>query len=108
MFKKGQSGNPGGRPKAIKDLQAVAREHSPKAFARVLSLIDSDDARVSLAAAQEVLNRAWGKPAQAITGADGKDLIPAEAIAPLEMARKIAFVLERGVREAEETPSRLN
>lgn len=77
-FKKGQSGNPGGRPKAVADLVALARSHAPDAFQRVVSLVNDPDPRVSLAAAQEVLSRAYGKPAQAMTGEGGEG--PAELV----------------------------
>lgn len=71
-FQKGQSGNPGGRPKALADIVALARSHAPNAFFRVVQLVEADDPRVALAAAQEVLNRAYGKPAQAMTGEGGE------------------------------------
>ncbi len=53
-------------PKARAEIQALAREHSPKAFAKIIALIDDPNSKVAFCAAQEVLNRAWGKPAQAI------------------------------------------
>jgi hypothetical protein len=40
----------------------MAREHTAPAFARIVGLIDSQDERVALAAAVEVINRGWGKP----------------------------------------------
>ncbi len=58
----GLSGNPSGRPKIVGEVQALARKHAPAAFARVVALTESEDERVALSAAQEVLNRAWGKP----------------------------------------------
>lgn len=65
-FRKGQSGNPSGRPKTIKEVRDLAREEAPRAFRRVVKLIDSDDERVAFVAAQEVLNRAYGKPSQQV------------------------------------------
>lgn len=60
-FEKGHSGNPGGRPKESAEVKELARKHSTEAFNRVLALMRSDQPKVALSAAQEVLNRAWGK-----------------------------------------------
>lgn len=74
-FEKGTSGNPGGRPKELAELKELAREHTPMAIeklAEIAQVADSDAARV--AAIKELLDRAWGKAAQAITGEDGEKL----------------------------------
>lgn len=42
----------------------MARTHGAEAFKRVLELMRSEDERVSFSAAQEVLNRGYGKPTQ--------------------------------------------
>lgn len=72
-FVKGQSGNPGGRPKAEQEVLAVAREHGPEAVRKLVELSKSQDERVSLAACNALLDRAYGKPKQVqeVTGADG-------------------------------------
>jgi hypothetical protein len=67
-FTKGKSGNPGGRPKEIADLKALARVHTELALKVLVDIIKdkqrSGNARV--AAAREILDRGYGKPAQAI------------------------------------------
>jgi hypothetical protein len=74
-FKKGQSGNPGGRPKALIEVQALAREHTSKAIARLVKIVEDDTAphAAAVAAANSLLDRGWGKPPQALhhTGEDG-------------------------------------
>jgi len=62
-FPKGVSGNPGGRPRELADVKALAREHTPEAIATLVTLMrtaKTDSARA--AAASELLSRAWGKP----------------------------------------------
>ncbi|WJR78772.1 hypothetical protein [Bradyrhizobium sp. NP1] len=58
--------NPSGRPKIVEEIKSLARQHAPEAFKRVCELVGSEDERTALAAAQEILNRAYGRPTQAI------------------------------------------
>jgi len=44
----------------------LARKHAPQAYERIVALLDSDDDRVALAAARELLDRAYGKPKQGV------------------------------------------
>lgn len=73
-FRKGESGNPGGRPKKAVTIAALAEEASEKALKKLVSLINSDKEQVSLAAAQAVLDRAFGKPKQSVDVASKKDV----------------------------------
>ena len=65
-FKKGQSGNPGGRPKENEEIKRLAQEHAPMAVERLAHWAKSNDARASVAASTALLDRGYGKPAQAI------------------------------------------
>lgn len=68
-FKKGQSGNPNGRPKVLladgRSLSDIAKQHTEAAIATLVAVMEegeSDAARVS--AANAILDRAWGRPKQ--------------------------------------------
>jgi hypothetical protein len=65
-FKKGQSGNPGGRPHALVSVMEEARKLTLDAM-RVLSELmhgaKSDSVRLN--AAEAILSRGWGRPVQA-------------------------------------------
>jgi hypothetical protein len=58
----GSTLNPTGRPRIVQEIQELARSAAPAAFERVVALMNSDDERIALAASQEILNRAYGKP----------------------------------------------
>ena len=58
-WKKGQSGNPGGRPKGI---AALARLQTDKCIEVLTKALKSPDERVSIAAANSLLDRGYGKP----------------------------------------------
>jgi hypothetical protein len=62
----GSTANPSGRPKVVGEIKELARQHAPAAFERICELIDSSDERIALAASQEILNRAYGRPVQAV------------------------------------------
>lgn len=63
-FQPGQSGNPGGRPKDDPRLKAMAQARTEEAFAVVLQCLSDEDARIRLKAAEVILDRGFGKPAQ--------------------------------------------
>ena len=77
-FQPGQSGNPGGRPKAVRDVIEAARQHTPAAVARLAYWMQSDDPRASVAACQALLDRGWGRPRQPteLLGEDGAPVDP--------------------------------
>jgi hypothetical protein len=106
-FVKGQSGNPGGRPKGIKELGELARANSKTAFERIVAMLDSPDERVVLAAAQEILNRGYGKPAQAVdvTHRSAVEEIPEDDLESGIIELRARLAAARGIAgRAGETP----
>jgi hypothetical protein len=74
QFQPGRSGNPGGRPKEHAEVKEMARAHTEQAIAVLAKWMLSDEPKAAIAAATALLDRAWGKPTQAITGEDGKPI----------------------------------
>jgi hypothetical protein len=70
-FEKGRSGNPGGRPKADGEIRELARQHTITALQTLAEICqngENESARV--AAANALLDRAWGKPAVPMVGSE--------------------------------------
>jgi hypothetical protein len=76
-FKKGRSGNPGGRPKVVAEVKELARAHTGEAIETLVSIMTNPKsapaARVS--AANALLDRGYGKPPQHITGEGGPSYV---------------------------------
>ena len=75
-FAKGQSGNPGGRPKADGEIRELARQHTVMALRTLREIAEcgeNESARV--AAANSLLDRGWGKPAVPVVPADPPEVI---------------------------------
>lgn len=66
-FVKGQSGNPGGRPKEDAEVKKLAKEQGVSAIEKLVALMDCGDSRTELASAQALLDRGFGRPAQSLT-----------------------------------------
>ena len=63
-WKKGESGNPGGRPKEVAEVRELARRHTKKAIATLAEIMLNEDAPAAsrVAAANSVLDRGHGRP----------------------------------------------
>jgi hypothetical protein len=61
---KGQSGNPGGRPKTLEEVETLAKEHTTAAIDEIARLMRSSPVPAVQLAANALLDRAWGKPRQ--------------------------------------------
>jgi HEAT repeat protein len=61
-FAKGQSGNPGGRPKTEIAVRDLAREQTEAAIAALVNALSATNEGVRVSAAQALLDRGWGKP----------------------------------------------
>ncbi|MCX8567046.1 MAG: hypothetical protein ON057_001773 [Glomeribacter sp. 1016415] len=76
-FKKGKSGNPGGRPKEITHVRELARQHTTSAVATLVQIMHDpqEKAQARVSAAKELLDRGFGRPPQDIdVKSDGKAL----------------------------------
>jgi len=63
-FKKGRSGNPGGRPKVTADVRELARVHTAAAMNALVDIVGNKKAppAARVAAANSLLDRGYGRP----------------------------------------------
>lgn len=63
-------------------VASLARDHTEEAIKTLVSLMLTGEPSIKRAAADSLLDRGWGKPAQAIahTDADGENLPPTQYI----------------------------
>lgn len=75
-FVKGKSGNPAGRKKLPEGFLFLARSQTEKNLRTMMELRDNaDDNPTRLRAAIALHEIAWGKPVQAVTGAEGGPIL---------------------------------
>ena len=102
-FRPGVSGNPGGRPRALREVRERAREYSDETLARLVAWARSDNARASVAACSILLNYAWGKPPQsmAASGPKGGPITQIQMIIvdPMDATTQLERLVEREAGE---------
>jgi hypothetical protein len=74
-FQRGQSGNPGGRSKLPADIREAFKARAPQALEVLTRCLQSNDDRVAMMAAQAILDRGYGKPAQSIDAKISEDRV---------------------------------
>jgi hypothetical protein len=67
VFQKGQSGNPGGKPKAADAILRRLGSLGMRAVARLETLLDSENEQIAKGAADTILAYTLGKPRQQVT-----------------------------------------
>ena len=98
----GAGRKPGTPNRVTRDVREAAQQYSAKALKALVKMLDDPDSRVRATAAREILDRAHGKPAQALehSGPDGAPL--SEPQDDREIAKALAFVLSKAVRAQED------
>lgn len=102
-WKPGQSGNPGGRPKLDPEFKRSVQALCPEAVAVLVEVMRDKHAQASarVKAAEAILNRGYGTPAQsiALTDPDGSPLGSILQLTAEERSARLAAILAKAAAE---------
>jgi hypothetical protein len=107
-FRKGVSGNPGGRPRELVGVRELARQQGPKAIETLTAIMDDEKAppNARTAAANALLDRGFGRPEQHST--DDVKHVRAELVTDDELAGIISRGSGTAAPAASDDPSKLH
>lgn len=95
-WKKGQpSPNPGGRLKLVEEVRNLAQTHTEDAVRAIYEIMEDtrQQGSVRIAAANAILDRGWGKPAQSIAVSQPND-VSIDMLTTEELKRRIVESLQ--------------
>lgn len=106
-FVKGQSGNPGGRAKGVKEVQDLARQYTKKAIETLVKHLDNKSGPAAILAANSLIDRGWGKAPQSVKIGGDPEGVPVEIVGAVEKLEHLVISAAAGIAE-EDGPQSVN
>lgn len=79
------------------EVKALLKERGPRAIARLAELVESEDGKIAIAAANSIADRAYGKATQPIEGTEDGPAVRVDVgvdVARSELAALVAKLTE--------------